>query len=44
MPRNIISSNKGAKRVVVINKTINDKNYYYLEQFPAKGYYHFVSQ
>ena len=25
MPRNIISSNKGAKRVVVKNKRINDK-------------------
>jgi len=40
IPRNIISSNRGANNVVVTNKEKMISNYYYLEQFPAKGYYH----
>ena len=37
IPRNIISSNKGAKIVVVTNKTINDQKLLLLRTISSKG-------
>ena len=43
-PRNIISSNNGAKKVVVMNKRIKAKLLFFQEQFLTKDYYHFDYQ